>query len=84
MFFTNLEKRDMLRLYYSSNRNSRISSERYFQQYPERLQPHENYFAKLEKNLLEFGSFDKPRKKYGRRISAEEEQNILNSVSFEI
>lgn len=78
--FSNMEKRDMLRIYYSSNRNSRISCEQYLIQYPERVQPHENIFARLDKNLVEFGSFSKPRDKYGRRIDPEEEENILNTV----
>lgn len=80
--FSNSEKRDMLRIYYVSHRNSRISSERYLNEFPERLQPHENFFAKLDRNLSEFGSFSKPRNKYGRRIDPNEEENILNVVCF--
>lgn len=80
--FSNFEKRDMLRIYYNLNRNSRLSGQQYFIQYPERRQPHENLFAKLDTNLLQFGSFNKSRNKYGRRIDLDEEENIINMVKY--
>lgn len=84
MVFPNSEKRDMLRIYYSVNRNSQISCERYLEQYPERPQPHYSYFNTLDRNLGLFGSFSKPRNAYGGRIEAEDEEAVINAVSFVI
>lgn len=83
MVFSNSEKRDMVRIYYSANRNSQISCERYLQQYPERPQPHYTYFNNLDKNLNLYGSFSKPRNAYGGRFGAEDERAVINAVSFE-
>lgn len=82
MLFTFEEKRDMVRIYYISNRNSKSAGERYLLEYPERQQPHYSYFANIDNNLAQYGSFVKPRVKYGRRIDPEEEENIINTVSF--
>lgn len=82
MVFTNLEKRDMLKIYYSVNRNSQISSELYLEQYPERPQPHYSFFNTLDRNLGLFGSFNKPRNAYGERVEAEDTEAVINAVSF--
>lgn len=82
MPFSSEEKRDMIRIYYISNRNSKTACERYLLEYPERRQPHYSYFANIDINLAQYGSFVKPRVKYGRRIDPEEEQIILNTVSL--
>lgn len=82
MSFSSLEQRDMLKVYYTCHRNSLIASRQYMELYPERQQPHCTYFGTLDKNLAQYGSFSKPRKKYGSRVNPEEEQNIINAVSY--
>lgn len=81
MSFSALEKRDMLRIYYMCNRNSETASRLYLEEYPERQQPHYSCFLRLDRNLATYGSFVKPREKYGRRIEPEEQENIVNAVS---
>lgn len=65
-----------------SHRISKMACERYLLEYPERRQPHYTYFANIDNNLVQYGSFVKPRIKYGRRVDPEEEQIILDTVSF--
>lgn len=82
MRFSSLELRDMIKIYYSCHRNSQIASQQYMEFYPERPQPHYSYFATLDSNLALYGSFHKPRRKYGSRVTAEEEQQIINEVNL--
>lgn len=82
MSYTNEENRDMLRLYFIHQRNSNRASEAYFQEFPERRQPHYSCFARLDRNLAEYGSFHKPRNKYGDRISEEDANGVLEQVYF--
>lgn len=81
MVFSPFEMRDMIKIYYSCNRNSQVASQQYMELYPERPQPHYSRFAILDNNLSLYGSFHKPRRKYGSRVTAEEEQQIINEVS---
>ena len=82
MPFSNEEKRDMLRVYYFCNRNNQRASDMYFQEYPERNQPHITFFKKLDFNVKEYGSVDKPRQKYGSRVTNAERELVVNQVSF--
>ncbi|KAL1488761.1 hypothetical protein ABEB36_014560 [Hypothenemus hampei] len=68
----------MIKIYYACNRNAQLSSERYLQENPDRHQPHMSYFSRLDSNLAEFGSFIKPRRKYGIRLNPESEEAIIN------
>lgn len=64
--YSNEEKFDMLACYIKNDRNANRTMDNYFGMYPERRQPSRAYFPKLTRNLLEFGSFEKPRpKEYG-------------------
>lgn len=80
MPFSNEEKRDMLQIYYASHRNAQITSETYLQRYPEREQPAQNYFLLLHRNLADYGSFIKPRRRYNRRDNVNE-MAVLQAVS---
>lgn len=80
MDFTNEEKRDMIKIYYKYDRNSVRTSEEYLLLYPERRQPNRTMFKFLDENLAEFGSFKKPRKKYGERMDEETKENVINEV----
>lgn len=82
MNFSNVEKRDMLKLYYKFDRNSMRASQMYFEMYPERQQPHRTIFKKLDQNLGEFGAFQQSRLKYGSRIGEETRNNILAEVKL--
>lgn len=84
MPFSSEEKRDMIKIFYFLNRNSVLSQQRYFELYPERQQPDRTLFANLDKNLSEYGSFAKPKVKYGRRLTLENKENILQAVSAKI
>ena len=81
MNFTNNEKRDMLEIYYASQRNAKLSSEAYLQRYPERRQPHRTSFLLLHRNLGEFGAFTKGRRRYNKQ-TVENEEDILLSVKY--
>ncbi|KAG5868236.1 hypothetical protein JTB14_019054 [Gonioctena quinquepunctata] len=37
-------------------------------------------FRELDENPCEFGSFEKPRRKYGSRISNQMEENVLGQI----
>lgn len=80
--YSNEEKGDMLKVYYSCQRNSQRASEMYFNEYPERRQPAVNIFQKLDRNIRNYGSFGKVRDKYGTRTTEEETELILNEVFF--
>lgn len=80
MPFSNEEKRDMIEIYYASHRNARITSDAYFDRYPEREQPAQNYFLSLHRNLAEYGSFFKPRQKNNRENQINE-RAVLQAVS---
>lgn len=82
MPFSNQEKSDMLRIYFLCQRNCYRSTEMYFEQYPEKPQPHYTYFKRLEFNMKEYGSFIKPRKKYGNKFENGEIDTVLNQVSI--
>lgn len=78
--FTNEERRDMLQVYYSSNRNSRAATQSYFEKYPERPQPNATYFLKLHRKLGEFGNLNSQRTKYGNRLPLETRDAIIHEV----
>lgn len=78
--FTNEERRDMLQVYYSSNRNSRAATQSYFEKYPERSQPNATYFLKLHRKLGEFGNLNSQRATYGNRLPLEIRNAIIQEV----
>lgn len=78
--FSNEEKRDMLKLYYICRRNGTEAANMYFETYPERRQPDRSLFHKIDSNISNYGSFSKPRLKYGSRVTEEETQIVLNEV----
>ncbi|KAI4463087.1 striatin [Holotrichia oblita] len=79
--YNNEEKRDMLSIFYSSNRNTTIASTRYLQMYPERQQPHRSIFLDLDRNLVAYGSFTKPHNVHANRNFNENRQNILQMIN---
>ncbi|XP_074035636.1 uncharacterized protein [Leptinotarsa decemlineata] len=81
MAFTNEEKRDIIQIYYKYDRNSVRTSEMYLNLYPERRQPHRTRF-KLDRNTTEFGSFEKPRKKYADRMDQETKENLISEINM--
>lgn len=80
MKFSVEEQRNMLKIYYSCQRNSARAAEVYFETYPEFPQPHRCLYQKLDYNISHYGSFLKPRKKYGSRVTNEERDQIVNEV----
>jgi len=65
--FSNEEKLDLLEYYFKNNRNATTAINSYVENFPERRRPQPRYFRKLVINLLNFGSFEKPRpKKYSK------------------
>lgn len=61
--FSNEEKLDLLVCYIRNRRDANRAANNYLSDYPDRRQPNKRYFATLVMNLLEFGSFEKPRSK---------------------
>lgn len=80
MNFSNEEKRDMLNFYYQCHLNTKNAAEMYFQQYPERRQPHPSVFLRLDRQLREDGTFQKKRNKYGSKVSQQDRELVLNQV----
>lgn len=80
MGFSNLEKNDMIKIYYRCNRNSVRALEVYLETYPERSQPSISFIRKLDANLSMYGSFSKKRGKYTSRTTEEEVAVVLNQV----
>lgn len=83
--YSNEEKLEMLQHYFRSNRNASLAAGTYHNSFPERQQPKSTYFRKLTMNLLEFGSFEKPRSenyaKENRRRDAAIEQHFNENPS---
>lgn len=79
--YSNDEMMDMLCIYFKSNRNSVEALLRYTREYPERSQPHRTLFGKLERNLREYGCFNKPRPKT-RPSNTQLEETILGYVNY--
>ena len=52
----------------------------YFQQYPERRQPHPSVFLRLDRQLREDGTFQKKLNKYGSHVSQQDRELVLNQV----
>lgn len=75
--YSNEEKLNMIECYFASQRNANNALQRYFETYPERHQPNSQYFSKLIRNLLNFGSFEKPRSKKYVKENRVRDNNIL-------
>lgn len=67
----------MLKCYIESNEDRQLASEAYLQNYPERRQPNMVIFSRLKKNLIEYGSFKKPRPKTYRSLVRDRELHEL-------
>ena len=55
----NSERVQLLLIYGKCNRNAREATRMYAQQYPDRYHPNRTYVQKLEKSLIETGSFNR-------------------------
>lgn len=80
MYFSNEEKRNMLKVYYLCHLNTKNAAEMYFHQYPERRQPYPSMFSRLDRRLREDGTFQKKRNKYGSKVSEQDRELVLNQV----
>lgn len=76
--FNNEERYDMISCYIRNLRNSRNAANDYLNRFPERHQPHETIFRRLEVNLKTYGSFLKHNKE-PRDVAGVEE--VLNQVA---
>lgn len=81
MVYENYEKYNMLECFILSDNNCDNASELYFNRYPERRQPHKSIFAKLKENIINHGSFNKPRpKNYDITDADESAVNVMGCV----
>lgn len=82
MDFTDEEKVNMIFVYARCMRNSNNAVQLYANLYPERRVPNARYFAKLERNLREHGSFSKlkKRKETATLEGSENEINVLGMI----
>lgn len=78
--FENYEKWDMLQAFVESGKNSINALNLYYTRYPERRQPHTSIFRRLEQNVINFGSFEKPRTKLYNKPNKENE--VINVLGF--
>jgi DDE superfamily endonuclease/Helix-turn-helix domain (DUF4817) len=79
--FSNLEKYDMLLIYIENNKNSRLAGQSYLHRFPERNQPNHKTYSRLNFNLQQYGSFEKPRpKNYQKANKENEEIHVLASI----
>lgn len=75
--YSNTEKYNTLECYILSRKNKVAAAEMYHQCFPERTQPVNGIFRKLEHSLKEYGSFIKPNRANKKTISENDEINIL-------
>lgn len=82
MEFTNDEKVDMIFVYAKCMRNPNNAIQLYANLYPEKRVPNARYFAKLERNLREYGSFSIPKKRNATTTleGGENEINVLGMI----
>lgn len=79
--YENFEKCQMFICYIESGRNSEDALNLYFERYPERQQPSEQIFPRLENALMNYGSFVKPRpKQYAIEGRDEVEAEVIGAV----
>lgn len=85
MKFSNEEKADMLFIYARAFRNAKNAVQMYADSYPEKRIPNCKIFARLERNLREHGSFEKPQKRSSTTTleGGEGETNVLGIIFFE-
>ena len=80
--FQNFEKYNMLECFLECQKDSRAACDLYFERYPERQQPDLIIFPRLENNLINYGSFSKPRPKTYQKENKENETiNVLACVA---
>lgn len=80
--FQNFEKYNMLECFLECQKDSRAACDLYFERYPERQQPDLRIFPRLENNLINYGSFSKPRPKTYQKENKENETiNVLACVA---
>lgn len=79
--YSNEEKYDMLVVYIQCHRNAGAAGNSYFENYPDRPQPHRTYFQKLTSNLLNFGSFEQPRGKYYGINNQQRDRDVIQAVN---
>lgn len=77
--FSNAEKTDMYKVYILSGEKSSLALQQYRQKFPDRVQPHRTFFARLDNNLKQYGSFKKPRKP--RIHTATNDDNAINVLA---
>lgn len=79
--FTNNEKTDMIFVYARCLRNINNAIQMYAELYPERRAPNPRFFAKLERNLREQGSFKKPcrRSETVTAVGGDNEINVIGN-----
>lgn len=77
MPFSNVEKRDMLKLYSISRENATAARQNYQEEFPDRVTPGRKVFKKLFDNLGQYGSFVKPRIRRRTVVTEEFEEVVL-------
>lgn len=75
--FSNSDKYQMLECFILCGRNDELAAEMYLDRYPERRQPEKSIFRRLRDNLINNGSFVKPK---GRRRNENNENIVLQAV----
>lgn len=80
MPFSNLEKRDMLGIYFACGKNASLANIRYQEAYPERNVPGRKFFKRLYDNLGACGSFMKSRQRRNNVVTEEFEIDVLAYV----
>lgn len=84
MYYTNLEKYDMIECYIKNNDNADAACATYSEIYPERRKPNRKMFARLKENLIDHGSFTRTRSKnYSKPNNEENEVDIISVVEAE-
>lgn len=63
MKYENYEKWDMIVCFIQTGENAEAASNLYYERYPERRQPFRDIFARLRRNLIDGGQFEKKRPK---------------------
>lgn len=81
--YEHFEKFDMVKCYILANENANAASELYFNTYPERHQPDSRIFQSLKNNLIQYGSFKRPRpRNYNIEENEIQELNVIGEVKI--
>ncbi|KAJ8910771.1 hypothetical protein NQ315_008892 [Exocentrus adspersus] len=75
--FSKEDKYNLIKCLNLRNENANLANDLYFELYPEKPQPDARIFKRLKFNLINYGSYTKPRSKNYNKANREGQENIV-------